>query len=343
MIFTYASSYISGMGLVVEKALKEQIPDVCIIQNMDGFIIYKTSKKENVLSLKFFNNTFLLISKINVNNGQTFQQSVNNILNKLKIDANIIKSSININKQKTFKIIAIDKNQPTNIDYNKIKPLEKYIENNVGIKTSFNKHDLDFVFMKRDDNIIMFLLKLTYNRITEKSLNHGELRPELAYLLSYTSNIKSSDIIMDPFCGYGSIPKQIVKNFKYNMLFASDINETLIKKLKVEYKNNNKNLFIKKRDALDLSYFQDSFIDKIITDPPWNIFNKSEKDYSIFYSHMLNEFYRILKNHGTCTLIMGNPKDFESALKTTNFILDKKFNILVNGKKANVYKLIKSV
>ncbi len=343
MTFTYASSYISGMGSVVEKALKDQISDVCIIQNKDGFIIYKTSQKSNILSLKFFNNTFLLIDKANVSHGQSFQQSVNFILNKLQIHDNIVKSIININKQKTFKILAIDKNQPSTIDYNKIKPLEKYIEKNIGIKNSFKNHDLDFVFMKRDDSIIMFLLKLTYNRITEKSLSHGELRPELAYLLSYMSNIKETDIILDPFCGHGSIPKQIVKNFKYNMLFASDYDEKLIKKLKLEYKNNNKNLFIKQRNALDLSYFQDGFINKIITDPPWNEFNKTEENYEIFYLKMLNEFYRILHNDGICTILMGNVNDFEYALKSTKFLLNEKFNILVNGKKANVYKLIKSV
>lgn len=343
MILTYASSYISGMGSIVEKALKEQVTDVNILQNMDGFIIYKTYQSSKITTLKFFNNTFLLISKTNINPGQNFQHSVNALLKKIQIDNNAIKSVINTSKIKTFKIIAIDKNQPSTIDYSKIKSLENQIEKVVGIKTSFKKHDLDFIFMKRNDNLIMFLLKLTYNRITEKSLNQGELRPELAYLLSYISNIQANDVVMDPFCGYGSIPKQIVKNFKYQMIFASDIDDNLIKKFKLEYKNNNKKLFIKQRDALDLSYFQNSFIDKIITDPPWNIYNKTEENFKSFYLKMLHEFYRILKTNGICTILMGNTIDFDNVLKTTKFIVEDKFNILVNGKKASVYKLIKSV
>ena len=84
------------------------------------------------------------------------------------------------------------------------------------------------------------MLKLTYNRITEKSLQKGELRPELAYILAVLANLDSNKIVMDPFCGHGSIPRQIVKNFKYNMCFASDNDEELVKLFKNEYKNNKK-------------------------------------------------------------------------------------------------------
>ena len=43
MIYTYASSYISGLGKVVETILKDKIKDVQIIENQDGLIIYKTN------------------------------------------------------------------------------------------------------------------------------------------------------------------------------------------------------------------------------------------------------------------------------------------------------------
>ena len=56
---------------------------------------------------------------------------------------------------------------------------------------------------------------------------------------------------------------------------------------------------------------------------------------------MLKEFYRILKPNGVCTILMGNVNDFEKALKSAKFKLIEKYHILVNGKKANVYKLVK--
>ena len=148
---------------------------------------------------------------------------------------------------------------------------------------------------------------------------------------------------MDMFCGQGSIPKQIVKHFKYNMVFASDNNEENILTLKKEFKNNNKKLYIKNRDALDLSYFDCDFIDKIITDPPWNIYNSNNESFVDFYVHSLIEMNRILKMSGKAVVLMGNIDEFEKALNIVKAfkVLDL-YHILVNGKKANVYVLKKN-
>ena len=57
---------------------------------------------------------------------------------------------------------------------------------------------------------------------------------------------------------------------------------------------------------------------------------------------MLSEFYRILKDTGILVILMGNIKDFEKAMLTNKlFKALSKFNILVNGKKANIYVLAK--
>lgn len=341
MIYTYASSYISGFSKVVETFLKSHIKDVKIIENIDGLIVYKTSKILNLKELYCFNNTFLVFGIEKTDSTQPLVKSISSISKKIVINPDIINNNINLKLKSNFKILCIDKNQPTSVDYSFLIPIERQIQSKCKLEVGYRKHDLDFIFMRRSENIIIFALKLTYNRITEKQLHGGTLRPELAYIMAYISDISSSDIIIDPFCGYGAIPKEIVKHFDYNMIFASDINETLINQLKLEYKKNKKNLFIKQRDALDLSYFNDGFIDKIITDPPWNIYNKTEEDFIDFYSKMLLEFERILKPNGICSILMGNVTDFEIALNNSHFKIINKFNILVNGKKANVYKLLK--
>lgn len=188
---------------------------------------------------------------------------------------------------------------------------------------------------------MLCLLKLSNNRITEKNLQQGTLRPELAYSLSRIAGIKENDIVMDMFCGFGSIPKAIIKHYKYNMIFASDIDEEKIVLLKKEFKNNNKKLYIKQRDALNLCYFEDGFIDKIITDPPWNFYDKQNIPFVEFYQTILNEMFRIIKPSGKIVLIMGNIGEFEQALAKTEFKCENISNILVNGKKANIYELKK--
>ena len=64
----------------------------------------------------------------------------------------------------------------------------------IGEEISKEKHDLDFVFLRRKDNNLYFLLKLSYNRVTENNLKAGMLKPEVAYLLSSLVNITEKGI-----------------------------------------------------------------------------------------------------------------------------------------------------
>ena len=89
--------------------------------------------------------------------------------------------------------------------------------------------------------------------------------------------------------------------------------------------------------------FENNFIDVIVTDPPWNIYEKdSSIDFKHFYSKMLHEMLRILKENGRAIILMGNITDFEYSLNENHdFIQNDCLSILVNGKKAKVYSLTK--
>ena len=339
----YVSTFISGLSKVVEQNLKQKISDIEIIKTFDGIIIYKSNETSKIMNLKFINNTFLLLGLKKSKIGTNFNAEMNELQKKLNLNFDVIKNHIKTLKNQSFKIMAIDKNQPVSINYKIINNLEKSISKNLNIHVNTKKPNLEFIFLRRTEELMLFMLKLTYNRVTEKKLFKGELRPELAYLLASLANLDENKIVIDPFCGHGAIPRQIVKNLKYNMCFASDIDEDLIKKFKNEYKNNKKKLFIKQRDALDLSYFENGFIDAIVTDPPWNIYDNKDEDFSQFYTKMLNEFNRILKESGILIILMGNIIDFEKALRNIDlFKIQNQYNILVNGKKANIYVLYKN-
>ena len=341
MIYTYASSYISGFGKPVEAILKSKVKDVVIIKRLDGLLIYQTKQEFSQLQLPCFNNTYQVLAMADTKSNIPYNAAVKGFIANTELQLTGIQSNINILVNKSFKILPFDGNSPTGINFDIIKSLENKIERALNLKVGLKKHDFDVFLLRRREGVFLVLFKLTYNRITEKNLAKGALRPELCYILSWISDLNQNDIIIDPFCGHGSIPKIIAKYFTYNMLFASDMDELLITKFKNEFKKNKKKLFIKRRDALNLAYFEDGFFDKIITDPPWNLYNSKNEDFSLFYKKMFNEFYRILKPNGICTILMGNQVEFKKALNARNFKTLEIYRILVNGKKANVYKLMK--
>lgn len=338
----YVATFGSGWMRVIKKILNEKFVEIEILNLYDGLVVFKSNNIIEIKKMSFFNNIYLMLASYNYKNNN-FDNNVNCLLNSLNLNYEQIKKNICDKYYKTFKIIGLNENQPCTLNYKNIAYLEKNICKNLNITVGQRKHDLDFIFLQRSENYIYFLLKLSYNRTTEKNLAHGSLRPELSYLLASYANIQEKDIVIDPFCGSGSIPKEIVKNFKYNMCFASDIDESKMIAFKQEYKKNNKKLFIKQLDALNLDKFENNFIDVIITDPPWNIYEKDNTiDFEIFYINMLKEFSRILKNDGRIVILMGNILTFEAALNH-NKILKKVdcISLLVNGKKANAYLLKK--
>lgn len=334
------STFISGFENIVEDLLKRKLSNINIQKIYDGLIIYKTEKLEQAKALPFFNNTYFVISQAKTNNTIDINSSIQDLLKQTNLNHKVL-NYLKPKNKKDFKIIAFDKNQPTAINYKLVKNLEINLCQALNLKVGQRKHDIDIAFVRRSENIILLLMKLTYNRATEKSLSKGELRPELAYFMSYLADIQPSDLILDPFCGHGAIPKEIIKHFNYNIVFASDNNEELIANLKKEYKNNNKNFYIKTRDALHLDYVKDKGINKVITDPPWNFYGTIETNFIDFYINFLKEMDRVLADDGTALILMGNIEDFENALKNSNFKILNRFHILVNGKKANIYKLKK--
>lgn len=337
----YVGTFGSGWTNQIVKIFTKKFLNIKILNVNDGLIIFETSENLDVNRLYFFNNVYLLLDMYKYSN-YDFNNNISEMIKKINLNYSEIKLNLSGKKYNNFKIIGILKNQPCSIDYNNILKLEKNISKGLKINVGQRKHDLDFIFLQRNEDYIYFLLKLTYNRKTEKDLKKGTLRPELSYLLADYADIKEDDIVLDPFCGSGAIPKEIVKHFKYNMCFASDIDEAKIQLLKNEYKKNNKKLFIKNLDALDLNKFDDNFIDVIVTDPPWNIYEKSNTDFKQFYLKMLSEMSRVLKKNGRAIILMGNIVDFEYALNNnSNFIQSDSLSILVNGKKAKVYSLIK--
>ncbi len=340
-MYTYASSYISGFEKVIETILKSQIKDVVIVKHLDGLIVYKTKLEFSRLQMSCFNNTYQVLAMSPTDMKLAYDDALRKFASKIELNLTGIADNVNLAKYKFFKILPFDGNTPTAINFDIVRNLENQIKQGLNLKVEFKKHDLDVVLLRRREGWLFVLFKLTYNRITEKKLDKGALRPELCNIMAWIADLRSTDIIIDPFCGYGSIPKEIIKHFDYNMMFASDADAGLIEKLKNEFKKNKKNLFIKQRDALNLEYFETGFFDRIVTDPPWNLYNSQNGDFSVFYDKMLKEFQRILKPEGIGVILMGNVQDFEKALAGKKFELTEKYHILVNGKKANVYKIVR--
>jgi tRNA G10 N-methylase Trm11 len=223
--------------------------------------------------------------------------------------------------------------------------MEVKISKASGLLVDRVKPDLEFWFLYRSEKIGFFMLRLTKHASTEKLLNKGELRPELSYTLCLISGPDDNDIFIDPFCGYGSIPMARSLISPADMIFAADIDKENVRTLKLKSvrQKDGRPVFVKHMDALNMKTFEDGFADKIVTDPPWGIYENVGMDIEVFYYQMMQEFYRILKINGIAVILTAKKAEFENVLLVFGNKLDlcKKYDILVSGKKASIYKVIK--
>lgn len=321
----YISTFITGFSDVITVALKKLLPGVKIINVYDGVIYYSYDGKfDNIKNVFVLNNTFLVIKAYH---------------GKLCFIDSMIKDAMSMKSLPrsygTFRVRYSLNNKFVGVNKSYTRQIEKRITQITKSRVDRVAPQTEYWFMQRSENIGFFCRLLSSRKFTEKNLCKGELRPEFAYLMCMLGKVCKESIVLDPFAGYGAIPKQLELNFQCERVLASDINKEHIVNLKSQFKNA-KNIEFSVRDALDMKDISTASIDSIITDPPWGYYEKIV-DIGAFYGGMLNEFYRVQNDDGVSVILSARKEEFIEAVNNSKYKIDKQYNTLVNGKKAAVF------
>ena len=342
----YASTFISGLQEVVKDMLIQLSPNVEITALMDGLVLFQGNVPPDALKRAcFLNNTFVVLDTYKDLPDKPLHAMLTAASRDKDLERKIHTSMEAAETGKTFRLVASDENRSVAIKKGLRVTLESRISKVRNLRVNRAKPDFEFWFLYRSEGYGFFMKRITTHTAYEKVLQKGELRPELAYTLCFLSEPRGSDIFLDPFCGHGAIPLRRALSFPYNMIFASDKDHEQVQFARRRLKKTRvKPMFIvKKQNAISMAAFEDGFIDKIVTDPPWGIFEKLDMGIHEFYSLMLREFSRVLGANGILVVLTARKEEFESALSSmgTVFKLLNQYDILVSGKKAAIYKILK--
>lgn len=327
----FVSTFTTGFKKVVEKNLPEIVSGCKILNIYDGIVHYKFNGNSHDLEkVVYFNNTFFVI-KSWCNFSGNFSTMVNDFCNENKY--------LLISKG-SFRTRFVRENQFEKIDKKLVIKVEENVLKRSKLKIDRVSPSTEIWFNIRRENFAFCGQLISKREFTEKNLNKGELRPELAYLMCCFAELKENDVIAEPFCGYGSIPIQLAKKFHFLHLYVSDIDEEKITALK-EKKQFKQNDFVsvEVQDAFSLKQIKDNSVDVIISDPPWGFF-EDVGDISLFYDKMFYSFKRILKKNGKMIILSARKDELEYAAEKNNYKIIEKVDTLVNGKKACVYMII---
>lgn len=336
----YFSTFITGFETVVGNLLGKYLDKVKIDLLLDGLVVFSTTSSiEKVKKIRFLNNSFLMFRFFDMEKNTPLEKMIRQVLSeKVRVPVRLPSN------WRTFRIITSQENQLISVDKQLVVNLEENIRKNFGLKPNRSLPQVEFWFLSRREGYGFFGMRLTRHQDYAKSLQKGELRPELTNLLCQISEPNSNDNFLDPFAGSGAIPIERAQNFSSKQILTSDNNRVAVNRLKARVRFLKLNLSVENADALRLDKIDEGSVDKIVTDPPWGYFGEKIIDLPKFYSNMLDSFYRVLRKGGIAVLLVGERDSFENLLSKyqTKYILDKKIYTLVSGKKTGVYKLIKN-
>jgi tRNA (guanine6-N2)-methyltransferase len=325
---TYLSTFVPGFEDLIKDLLQKKFPNSKVIDVYSGAILYKDDHSpEKIKQIKFFNNTFLVFKYWK--GGARIEEIVQDTENILSQQSSIHPELLH--KAKTFRVIYSVENTMVSLESNLYQKLSNSIYSNLQLKFGGPKSDLEFWLLTRNEGLSVFGMRITKGLPQEK----GALSSEVSYILNFLSDAEKSDVFLDPFAGSGSIPLERYYNKGFKAINAGDIADEKIAMMRKRF---NKALAtkinIQKINALSLP-FQDKSIDKIVTDPPWGTFSDLKEDPELFYKKILSEFSRVLKKDGILVLLVAR----KISIYDPNFTLLKKYEILLSGQKASVYKL----
>lgn len=325
----FISSFITGFQDVVAQDLPLRLKGCKIISVYDGLVHYRYEGNSHDLEkIIYFNNTFFVLKTMK-GKGLNFASLVNAVASEKKYY---------LISKGTFRVRFIQENQFAKVDKSLTRKAEETVLHNSRLQLDRLSPSTEIWYSIRREDFAFCGQLISKREFTEKNLNKGELRPEIAYFISCFANPSQTDAVLEPFCGYGSIPVQLAKKFRFEKLFVSDIDEEKIAMVSQKKQLcGNENISVSCQDAFTLGNIADKSISLVITDPPWGYY-EDIGDINDFYSRMFVSFRRVLKDDGRMVILTARKEEFEQSCSTNNVVIKKSLHTLVNGKKASLYE-----
>ncbi len=148
-------------------------------------------------------------------------------------------------------------------------------------------------------------------RLSDDRMRHREykaahrpasLRASSAAALAWASEPRDDDVVLDPFCGAGTILIERAHLGKYAMLLGSDRDQAALAAARTNVGARYKPIRLENWDA-DTIPLADASVSKIVTNLPWGIRYGSHGENRKLYPEWFREFARVLKSGGTMVLL----------------------------------------
>lgn len=341
MIYRYFGLCIPGSEELCADILSRRLKDLCGLSLSGGSVDFSTAVPYSDLNLFCFNNIFRVLHTAPA---APTPQGLEAFLGSIpSAPADWAACRGNPKGARTFRLVTSCGGRLTSVPRKARSAVESKLSAESGLKPDRSLPDSEFWAMVRSDGQGWLLKRLTRHKAYDKLLSPGELHPELCYMMCWLSDPKPTDIVADPFCGHGAIPRERCKRFPFAQVYAFDTDGKMLASARQKLPRR-ENIYIGKQNALTLTEaLAPSTVDVFITDPPWGLYQDVGMSLPEFYSRALREMSAALKPGGRIVLLTAAKEAMASALEGSPELSPAaRYDILVSGKKAALFLLNKA-
>jgi 23S rRNA G2445 N2-methylase RlmL len=164
----------------------------------------------------------------------------------------------------------------------------------------------------------------------------GSLRPSVAAALGILSRPELDDVVLDPFCGAGTVLIERAHLGRYQLLIGGDTDSSALDAARENIGPRYKPIELHAWDAAAIP-LSDNSVSRIVTNLPWGLKHGSHADNRRLYPRVFREFARLMRLGGVCVMLTGETRLMGEGLRASPLRLEQTIRVSILGARAAIY------
>jgi 23S rRNA G2445 N2-methylase RlmL len=200
--------------------------------------------------------------------------------------------------------------------------------------------DVEFWTTQIEDELLVAV------RLSDERMRHrdykiahrpGSLRPSVAAAMAWLSETRDDDILLDPFCGVGTVLIERAHMGRYRNLIGSDRDSAAIRAARENIGPRYKPIEVHEDWDAGALPLADASVTKIVTNLPWGIKHGSHATNRRLYGDWIAELNRVLRQNGKMVLLTAEWRLMRELIDRGQLAVEKMFRVSVLGFSAGLY------